>query len=52
MIQLGILVCNVPSERYMHASQIFDDGTMYVYGGVQSALSRLLRRLVDVRSYS
>ena len=33
VIQLGILVCNVPSERYMHASALFDDGTMYIYGG-------------------
>ena len=33
VIQLGILVCNVPSERYGHASAMFDDGTFYVYGG-------------------
>ena len=33
VIQLGILVCNVPSERYAHASAMFDDGTLYVYGG-------------------
>ena len=33
VIQLGILVCNVPSERYNHAAAMFDDGTMYVYGG-------------------
>lgn len=33
VIQLGILVCTVPSERYNHGSVIFQDGTMYVYGG-------------------
>jgi hypothetical protein len=33
VIQLGILVCNVPSERYNHASALFNDGTMYIYGG-------------------
>jgi hypothetical protein len=33
VIQLGILVCNVPSERYNHAAAMFDDGTFYVYGG-------------------
>lgn len=33
VIQLGILVCNVPSERYSHATALFDDGTLYVYGG-------------------
>ena len=32
-IQLGILVCTVPSERYNHGSVMFDDNTMYVYGG-------------------
>jgi hypothetical protein len=32
-IQLGIEVCTVPSERYSHGSVMFDDGTMYVYGG-------------------
>lgn len=31
--QLGILVCNTPSERYNHAVAMFDDGCMYVYGG-------------------
>jgi hypothetical protein len=33
VIQLGILVCNVPSERYSHSASMFEDGTMYVYGG-------------------
>lgn len=33
VIQLGILVCNVPSERYDHGAVTFADGTMYVYGG-------------------
>jgi hypothetical protein len=33
VIQLGIEVCTVPSERYNHASAMFDDGTLYVYGG-------------------
>ena len=33
VIQLGILVCTVPSERYNHGSVVFNDGTMYVYGG-------------------
>jgi hypothetical protein len=32
-IELGIEVCTVPSERYNHASVLFDDGTLYVYGG-------------------
>ena len=32
-IQLGIEVCNVPSERWNHGTAYFDDGTMYVYGG-------------------
>jgi len=32
-IQLGIEVCTVPSERYNHGSVMFDDGTLYVYGG-------------------
>eukprot|EP01036_Dinobryon_divergens_P033211 gene33211-42946_t len=32
-IQLGILVCTTPSERYNHGSVLFDDGTLYVYGG-------------------
>lgn len=32
-IQLGILVCTHPSERYEHAAAMFDDGIMYVYGG-------------------
>jgi hypothetical protein len=32
-IQLGIEVCTVPSERYNHASVLFNDGTLYVYGG-------------------
>lgn len=33
LIQLGIEVCTVPSERYNHASVLFNDGTLYVYGG-------------------
>ena len=33
IIQLGIEVCNVPSERYDHGAVTFNDGTMYVYGG-------------------
>lgn len=33
VIQLGILVCTRPSERYLHTSALFDDGTMYIYGG-------------------
>lgn len=33
VIQLGVLVCSVPSERYSHAAAMFDDGLMYVYGG-------------------
>jgi len=32
-IQLGILVCTAPSERYNHGSVLFNDGTLYVYGG-------------------
>lgn len=32
-IELGITVCTAPSERYNHASVLFDDGTFYVYGG-------------------
>jgi hypothetical protein len=32
-IQLGIEVCTVPSERYNHGSNMFNDGTLYVYGG-------------------
>jgi hypothetical protein len=32
-IELGIKVCTVPSERYDHASTMFNDGTLYVYGG-------------------
>lgn len=33
-IQLGILVCTHPSERYEHAAAMFDDGLLYVYGGI------------------
>jgi hypothetical protein len=33
VIQLGVEVCTVPSERYNHASVMFDDGCLYVYGG-------------------
>lgn len=33
VIQLGIEVCTVPSERYDHGSVLFDDGCLYVYGG-------------------
>jgi len=33
VIQLGILVCTTPSERYNHGAAMFNDGTMYVYGG-------------------
>ena len=33
VIQLGVLVCNVPSERFMHSAVAFDDGCMYIYGG-------------------
>lgn len=33
LIQLGIEVCNVPSERYHHGAAMFVDGCMYVYGG-------------------
>lgn len=33
VIQLGFLVCTHPSERYSHSIAMFDDGTMYVYGG-------------------
>lgn len=33
IIQLGIEVCNTPSERFNHAAAMFEDGTMYVYGG-------------------
>lgn len=32
-IELGITVCTHPSERYNHGSVLFDDGTLYVYGG-------------------
>lgn len=32
-IELGITVCTAPSERYNHGSVLFDDGTLYVYGG-------------------
>lgn len=32
-IELGILVCTVPSERYHHTAVAFNDQTMYVYGG-------------------
>jgi len=32
-IELGIEVCTVPSERYNHASVMFVDGLLYVYGG-------------------
>ena len=33
LIQLGIEVCTVPSERYHHGVAMFADGCMYVYGG-------------------
>ena len=33
-IQLGILVCTHPSERYEHAAAMFADGLMYIYGGL------------------
>lgn len=33
VIQLGIEVCTVPSERYDHGSVLFADGCLYVYGG-------------------
>lgn len=33
VIELGIEVCNVPSERYNHGVAMFADGAMYVYGG-------------------
>eukprot|EP00602_Paraphysomonas_sp_CaronLab_P006179 CAMPEP_0185022774 /NCGR_PEP_ID=MMETSP1103-20130426/5476_1 /TAXON_ID=36769 /ORGANISM="Paraphysomonas bandaiensis, Strain Caron Lab Isolate" /LENGTH=939 /DNA_ID=CAMNT_0027554999 /DNA_START=122 /DNA_END=2940 /DNA_ORIENTATION=- len=32
-IQLGIEVCNVPSERWNHGAVYFSDETMYIYGG-------------------
>lgn len=32
-IELGILVCTVPSERYHHGAVMYNDQTMYVYGG-------------------
>lgn len=32
-IELGILVCTVPSERYQHGAVMYNDQTMYVYGG-------------------
>lgn len=32
-IELGITVCTAPSERFNHGSALFDDGTLYVYGG-------------------
>ena len=33
VIQLGVQVCTVPSERYNHGSAMFSDGCLYVYGG-------------------
>lgn len=33
VIQLGIEVCTVPSERYEHGAVAYNDGAMYVYGG-------------------
>jgi hypothetical protein len=33
VIQLGIEVCTVPSERFEHTAVAYDDGSMYVYGG-------------------
>lgn len=33
VIQLGVEVCTVPSERYNYGSVMFDDGCLYVYGG-------------------
>jgi hypothetical protein len=33
VIELGLTVCNVPSERYEHGAVAFQDGLMYVYGG-------------------
>ena len=38
-IELGIEVCDVPSERYNHASVMFNDGAMYVYGGYSQRCS-------------
>ncbi len=33
-IQLGTEVCTVPSERYNHGAVFFEDGLMYIYGGI------------------
>ena len=32
-IVLGVEICNVPSERWMHGAAMYDDGTMLIYGG-------------------
>ena len=32
-MERGLTVCTTPSERYNHGAAMFNDGTMYVYGG-------------------
>ena len=33
LMERGLTVCTTPSERYNHGAAMFNDGTMYVYGG-------------------
>eukprot|EP01041_Mallomonas_annulata_P005967 gene5966-12038_t len=32
-MEMGVLVCPMPSERWNHKAVYFDDGVMYMYGG-------------------